>query len=201
MTTLAQALVGFLTLAGLLALILGGMLLAAPNAARNATRTLDRWLPADGIARWLSAPYLIDRLVYRHHRIFGAILVLGSVYTLYVQAFHFRPEQAVPVLAGAVPNTMAEPVALTAAVFLFFGNLAAFAIGVLVYLRPSLLKGTEDWANRWISLEHVARFLDRPYWEVDRLLYRHPRGTGAFLVVVGLYILLVTVQHGLEWTV
>lgn len=196
---LVQSFSTLLALIGTLAVIFGGTLLVAPDAAREATRTLDRWLPTEGIARWLSVPHMLDRLIYRYHRIFGGILVIGSIYTLYIQAFRFRTEEAVALAAQAVPDTLAKPLATAAALFLFFGNLLAFAIGVLVFLRPSLLKGMEGWANRWITLGHLARFLDRPYWETDRLLYRQPRSTGLFLVVAGLYILLVTAQHWQYW--
>ena len=177
---------------GVAALILGLMLWFAPAVVWRFCAALDHWGSPDAAIHWLNTPRVVERLLYRHHRLFGAALVLGSVYTLYIQAFGPRPAA----LSAAIGGLSAEVLVDAGSLLLFFGNLAAFAVGTLVFLRPSLLKGAESWANRWLAMENLTRFLERPYWETDRLLRRHPRSAGTALVMAGLYIVGLSFWHG-----
>ena len=191
----AQAVLAVVGFIGAAALLLGATLLLRPRLVWRFCATLDRWWSADALVQWLNTPRAVERLLYRYHRPFGALLILGSTYTLYVQTFRFRPDQASSALASVVPGPLVEPFVGAMALALFFGSLFAFAIGVVVYLRPSLLKGLEGWGNRWLTLDSLVRALDRPYWEVDRIIHRHPRASGTTLVLAGLYMLLATAAY------
>ncbi|HKJ76700.1 MAG TPA: hypothetical protein VKA64_05810 [Gammaproteobacteria bacterium] len=193
--TLGQIVLAAVGFIGAAALLLGVTLLLRPGLVWRFCAVLDRWWSGDALVQWLNTPRAVERLLYRYHRPFGALLILGSTYTLYAQAFRFRPEEASTALASAVPGPLVEPFVDAMALALFFGNLFAFAVGVVVSLRPSLLKGLEGWSNRWLTLDSLLRALDRPYWEVDRIIHRHPRASGATLVLAGLYLLLVTVAY------
>lgn len=189
-------LLAVLTFTGAAALLLGLTLLVRPRAVWRFCAILDEWWSADALIQWLNTPRAVERLLYRHHRPFGALLIAGSVYTLYAQAFRFEMAAAAPFLAQRLPEPLIAPMLHGAALFLFFGNLFAFAVGVVVFLRPSLLKGLEGWANRWLGVDTLTRTLDRPYWEVDRLIRRRPQTVGTGLVLAGLYILLVAAAYG-----
>ena len=86
----------------------------------------------------------VERFIYRHHRLFGGIIVAGAMVVLvFLVAGHG--------LAGTVAwrSSSAGQMALMAV-----WALAAFAliIGIFIGIRPSALKGFEAIANRWIQL-------------------------------------------------
>jgi hypothetical protein len=92
----------------------------------------------------LERPQRVERFIYRHHRLFGGIIVAGAMVML---AFLVGGHG----LAGTVAwrASSASQMALMAV-----WALAAFAliIGIFIGIRPSALKGFEAIANRWIQL-------------------------------------------------
>ena len=83
----------------------------------------------------------IERFVYRHHRFFGAFVLIGAgVYLVAIAATGLLwPAQASGVLGLLLP-------------MLTLVHLALLPFGAVMLLRPSLLKRLEAASNRWIEL-------------------------------------------------
>lgn len=144
-------------LAGSLALLSAGA--RAPDSQRSglleALRLLDR--------QWR-----IERLVYRHHRLFGTLVIAGGTFCLWQLA---RPELS-DVLAG-------YSTASVLAWALLLGQAFNLIVGLVLLLRPSLLKPVEAFSNRWHHLDRTAPGRAK-----------QTRLTALFLALIGLVVLL-----------
>lgn len=151
----------------------GGALLVAPQWALSRAAA---WLVPDASAR--GAGISLERVFYRHHRPIGTVIVLGAVYILYFLVFHFSPAAVSDLLLAGLPIGTLKPmlVQLTQ-LLLFFGALLAFAVGLLLAVRPSALKPVESLAHRPLAV---------PGWQ--RLLTHatYGRVAGAMLMALGL---------------
>ncbi len=128
-------------------------------------------------------PMRVERFVYRHHRWFGAGIVVGSFFTLV--ALGIYAQQITALKAGnnhSIEGWLWESLIL----FVVLGNFFTLAAGVLILMRPSGLKGFESWANRSVDGSEVREALLSG-------LRRWPRVVALFLAVGGgfsLWILL-----------
>ena len=71
-------------------------------------------------------------------------------------------------------------------------NSIAFIIGILVFLRPSLLKSVERWSNRWVETEDTLQGLDKVHDIPANILPGKPRLFGLFVLIGALYIIYST---------
>jgi len=74
------------------------------------------------------------------------------------------------------------------AIFLLIGALLGVALGLLLILRPRLLERVSHVADRWVSMRHIDRLLDRSI-SIEHWFYRHHRSLGILLILGAGYIL------------
>lgn len=86
----------------------------------------------------LDRQWRIERWVYRHHRVFGLLVVMIALTCIW-QLSHLQFFAA---------SAATEPWALLAWL-LAGGQVVNLIIGILIITRPSLLKPLEDLSNRW----------------------------------------------------
>src|SRR5690349_6944315 len=133
----------------LLALFVGGLLLARPQALFVLNARLSRWVDTRTTLGKLDQPHHIERFLYRHHRILGIMIVAGAGFVLWRWAFYYERSE---LLAAIGTRWQARgldwiPAALETALVALHGLI--LMVGVLVMIRPSLLKGLERTANHW----------------------------------------------------
>ena len=73
--------------------------------------------------------------------------------------------------------------------FLIFGNLFAFFIGVLMIAAPQRLGYLFKISNRWISTRRMTKPLEKPR-QADRAMLRYPRMLGAIMLASAALILI-----------
>jgi len=73
--------------------------------------------------------------------------------------------------------------------FLIFGNLFAFFIGVLMIAAPQRLGYLFKISNRWISTRRMTKPLEKPR-QADRTMLRYPRVLGAIMLASAALILI-----------
>jgi len=74
------------------------------------------------------------------------------------------------------------------AIFLHIGALLGMVLGLLLIFRPHLLERINNVANRWISMRHIFRLLDRNI-SIEPWFYRHHRPFGILIILGAGYIL------------
>lgn len=118
----------------------------------------------------LERPRRIESALYRHHRLTGALIVIGSVF------FLWRMATAGLFSGSALDASLGPLVAM-----LVVGNAIAFVIGVIVFARPSWLKPAEAWSNQWVGWESGA---------MRQWMSEHPRLRGLLVMAVSAYCFL-----------
>lgn len=183
----------FALLAGLvLSLLVGGLLVAAPRLLMAINQRASRWVDTRRALTILEQPLVLERFFYRHHRVLGASIALGAAYVLAQWVFAYDRTAFVALLdrrwRGAGLDWMV-PALEWAMVGLHVLILAA---GLVILLRPSLLKSVERAANRWhpgLSSES----LDAVIGPLDRGIGIYPRFSGLVVSVASAWSLVVLI--------
>ncbi len=120
---------------GLIFIIAGaGVLLSGLARYRELLKKLDR-------------PWRTERFIYRHHRAFGGGIAVGAVILLAVLArYHgisFEP--------WSWPSSGAAQLMLLVRFTTWSFACLALPIGIIIAIRPSVLRGIEVKANRWVQ--------------------------------------------------
>ncbi|MGH8442351.1 MAG: hypothetical protein ACRETF_05555 [Nevskiaceae bacterium] len=172
-----------------LAVLVGALLLARPNALFALNARLSRWIDTRSTFGMLDQPRHLERFLYRHHRPLGSMIVAGAVYVLWSWAFAYDRSDVVAILGRRWVSAGLDwvPAALEVAVVGLHG--AILAVGLLVIFRPSLLKGFERAANLWQDGPTTAP-LDNVVGNLDGTFEGYPRVSGLVLVISALWCLL-----------
>lgn len=170
--------------AGLSALLVGLWALASPAGLLRANRALGRWVGPSGESP-LDRSIGVECFFYRHHRLFGALLILAAVYSLYKVIFSLEREALAQALAALLPQAFTRTLVDAAFGYVYLIGLLAVVVGVILLVRPSALKSVEAWSNRWISTDALGRRLDASSDLLNAWVARQPRVFGAVAAVVG----------------
>lgn len=186
--SLLQGLAVALVLGLLLALVIGVLLLARPGAAFAINQRLSRWIDTRPAFSALDRPRSLERFFYRHHRVLGALIVLGASYVLWRWAFAYERADLIAVIGRRWVAAGLDWVPAALEVALVGLHLAVLVVGALVFVRPSLLKGVERTANRWQDAS--ANRLDAVIGSLDGAFEGHPRVSGLILTISATWCLL-----------
>lgn len=147
---------------------------------------LSQWLNADRVAEKLDRPRPTTRFLYRHHRWVGLGLTAGASFVLYTFLFSYNVRR---ISAVTPPEYWVVVDALTAV--LLIGSVLAATVGMLVALKPSLLRDLEKSANHWVSTEGIARFFNSMRPSPDEGILRRRKLAGV-LILAGSFFALGT---------
>jgi hypothetical protein len=183
----AQTLAVICGIAGALGLAAGAGLLIVPGRMLRERSGLRRWLLEIDLIALLNRRRTIERLLYRHHRAFGAAVMAGAVASL-VTLWELRDD---PLVTGVLPGILGAWGVRALILASWASAVLALGIGVFLLVRPSALKSFETAANRWIEPFPSSNKATVPAERgLNRLILRAPRVTGLLLLAAGLGCLL-----------
>jgi hypothetical protein len=168
--------------------VIGLLMLLFPGWVLRTSERVNVWIETSVWFKKLDEQKNFERLFYRHHIIMGTAIVLGSLYSLWF--LWGLQDRGLTLLLPAIENRiLKEIVEACFLISLKLGNLLAFFIGLVVVMRPSLLKTVENWSNRWIDTDSTLKTLDSRLDLTEKMTPYQMRLFG-FLVVIGsLFIL------------
>ena len=169
------------TVAGLSAIAVAAIFILIPKSW-EARSGLKRMLVEADLTKVLDRRYAIERRVYRRHRIFGALVVVGALSGLALLVGIGSRQPFVVSVVAALGTTGSNVLVASAAILV----LLILATGIVLITRPSALKGLESRANRWIDPLGGSASSS----SVARLVTGSPRVMGSLLLVAGLVCLL-----------
>jgi hypothetical protein len=183
----------FLLLGALLGVLLGLLLIFKPQLIERINRVANRWISTRHISRWLDRSISIERWFHQHHRAVGAVVVLGASYMLIYFAFLFDKTYTLQRLSlrGILPAKLLDGLLDAMVLASLVGGVVALITGLFLWLRPSLLRGTEEEANQWVSSRRATKILDVPHSEVDRFVAGHAQRAGWLLLLGSIYLFFV----------
>ncbi|MCG8325078.1 MAG: hypothetical protein MI673_06135 [Thiotrichales bacterium] len=177
----------FLAIMGLIFLVAGAALLLMPATTLKIIQLANTWIDTD---RWFSVldnEVTSEAFIYRHHRVFGAIILIASIWIFRVFVIrHSVGDFQALLITG--PGSIAQDWLVHSFIFLIRMLSVLFVVlGCIIFFRPSLLKSVEHALNRWITTD-VDTSLETPHKGADEFLSHHPRLSGGFVFCAGLYL-------------
>ncbi len=165
--------------------LLGIGMLLRPERIIALSHFLARWVsPGSKVSEQLDRPRWVERYFYRHHRIVGGLISGGAIFVLYIFLFGYNIQK----LTAAVPRQY-TPIMNALVALLLIGSVLAALVGLLVLMRPSLLRDIEKSANRWVSTEAAVQKANNMHHHLDDFVMRHRRVAGVIMIIGGAYIL------------
>lgn len=171
-----------------LSAIWGFWLLLHPEKTQKFTAAADRWVPTQGAFERLNRPIKTSRWVYRHHRAVGALIFLGAGYGLMRWGIAFDSNAVLDMMDPKV-RSMGLDWIVDAIGWIFVTFNALFLmLGLIVFVRPSLLRAPERWADRWVAVP-ADQTMDRRFDPLKGALERRPRLTGGIVTAACSFLL------------
>lgn len=179
----------FLLFGALLGIAAGLLLIFKPQLMARINRVANRWISTRQLNQLLDRSVSIEHWFYRHHRAIGMMVVLGAGYIFIHFGLLFDKAAALHHLAGFVPPRLLDVLLDALVLSALLGAALALMVGLFLWLRPSLLRGMETEANRWVSSRQATKPLEIPRDQVERFVARHARRVGWLLLLASVYLL------------
>ncbi|MES1981505.1 MAG: hypothetical protein V4443_03410 [Pseudomonadota bacterium] len=188
---LLHALLMLLVVGSIAGLVVGVAMVLYPAWLMRVNRRANQWITTRQIDRVLEQAIKVDRWFYRHHRISGALLLGGAVFLIYFVIVRLNKAGILSGLAKAYAISPAISAVLLDTVVLSMVLGAAFAaiISLFLLVRPSMLRGFEQSANRWLSLRQVLKPLEVSRSGMDEYVFQNIQIAGVLLLLGSLYAL------------
>jgi hypothetical protein len=181
----------FLFVLGLVIIAVGLWMILLPQQFLKIGTVLSKWVSTEGYFNSLDKPRYQEPAIYKHHRIIGGLIVLGGVYTL-VMFLRVDLDTLEAGLSSLGNTFWMDWIYMAVYYLLISGNLIAIVIGIIVFIRPSLLKHIEAKMNKWIVSGEGLKRLDERHEVPANVLPGKPRLFGLIVVLGGLYIIFST---------
>lgn len=185
-----QSIFVFLMVGAAFALFAGLLLVLDSKRAFRIGERLDRWVSTRAAIRPLEEHRSISRPLYRMHRLVGALICAGALYSLVVLGMPSGEAAIAKSLSGIGPARFAAWISESLRYVLLAGNVGALLFGLVFIVRPSALKSLEAWADRRISERRAIKPLEKMRMSADQFMRRHPQAVGVLIILGSLYVLL-----------
>jgi hypothetical protein len=168
--------------------VIGFLMLLFPGWVLRTSERVNVWVETSSWFRKLDEQKSFERLFYRHHIIMGLAIVLGSLYSLWF--LWGLQERGLTLLLPAIENRILKEILEACLLILLqLGNLLAFLVGMVVVVRPSLLKTVENWSNRWVDTDSTIKTLDSRLDLTEKMTPYQMRLFGLLVVIGSLFIM------------
>ena len=181
----------FIIIGTFIALILGLGLLFAPTITLRFNEKINTRFSMRKATKKIETAIKSEPLFYKYSKVSGALLVAGSLYVLYTLNT-FNAYSLIPHLPKTINAAAWEWIIESLQIFFYVTCVFIFIFGVLVFIRPSLVKGFEQAANHWISTRRGFSKMTTDINFTNKLVGAYPRVFGA---IITLFSILVLVLH------
>lgn len=182
----------FLFWLGVLLVPLGLFLLTSPDAVMRLASRVNHWISTKAAFDLLNQPRYQEKVFYRHHRIFGSLIVVFSVFCVYMLGIYLGKAQLMDTVQRLTSSEFGRWLILDLYYILLAGLVISCIVGLIVLLRPSLLKSLEAKANRWLDTDARLEGFDRVHEFPVRILPGRLRLLGIFVLLGSGYMIYVT---------
>jgi hypothetical protein len=175
-------------LGGVLGVLTGLALLFNSALVFRISERMNVWISTRKAAKALDTSIEVERAVYRAHRVIGALLLAGALYTLYMMLVHLHGAHIALAMPKFIHPQLAGWLGISLRIFFIVANVIAAVIAIVMVVRPSALKGIEAWTNRSYSARRTLKFLETPRDAFDPIVRAHPQLTGLLFTVAGAFV-------------
>ncbi len=179
-----------LTLASTAVLLFGVAICILPEKIEALVAPLNHWISTEVAINRINHSHNIERFFYRHHIFMGVFIIAGALFSVYMFVIGIDGLTVISAYQRMEQSWATLGLFEALIYILLFLNCLAIMIGLVVVLRPSLLKNLENWSNNWVSTEEILKPLDANVDTSGNWLPKHPRIFGLLVALGSLYILL-----------
>ncbi len=188
-------LVELLIFGNVFALIIGVLMLVAPQQLSALFKFSNRWISTRKMTKPLEKPRPTDRVVLRYPRVLGVIL-LASAALILIKGAIFVTGMSVAdggrVLArlygnANISSSAGESLWISLIAFIVLGAVMAVVVGLMSLFKLGKLKYWAESINRWVSTRQVTKPLDTPHYHLDKLVVAQPRVWGGVITALALF--------------
>lgn len=195
-----ESLVKFLLVTVVAGIAVSLLMLFRPKLMARINGVANRWVSTEALNQTLDRSILVEQWFYRHHRLLGMMVCLGAVYVLVYFGLLFDKSAALRHLPSHLPARFPPQLleGLLDALVLasLTGAAVSLFVGLLLSLRPSMLRGLDETANQWVSMSRYGELLDVPRGQMDSFVERHTQRVG-WLLLLGSILLLLMMMRAL----
>lgn len=193
-----QVLFVFFLVGGLAGIAVGAGLYLSSSRTLAFFSTVNRYTSMRRSIKPLETPHDTIPTVQKYIRVIAAVFVVGGAYSLYALLVQYDAAAIAYILKLSKPHPLASGLVIDSIRWvLIAGNLAAVAIGIMMFVDPAKLGRIEARGSKWFSDRTVTQVGDRMHTPLDRWVAASPRaaglilGVGSLVVVVSAVVMLV----------
>ena len=178
----------FIIVGTFIALAFGLGLIFAPNLTLKFNEKINTRISLREKTKAIETPIKSEPFFYKHAKVSGIILITGSLFVLYTLAT-FNASGLIPHLPKSISPPAWDWIIQSGQIFFFITCSFILLFGLIVLIRPSLVKNFEQAANHWISTrQHLSKMSD-DINTANKLVNTYPRAFGSFITVFALIVL------------
>ena len=177
---------------GVLLIPLGFSFLFLSDKMERLGEKLNHWVSTEHIFDSLNKPRYQEQLVYRHHKIFGLTVVVLTSICIYMMCFYTDISLILEKLLLMAHTAFGKWLLESSYYILVGANVIAFIFGMIIFIRPSLLKTMEKKANHWVETEEKLKVLNKTKELPDTVFPGNPRIFGTLILIGAIYIIMNT---------
>ncbi len=190
-TILLEVLSSLFYLGALIAIILGLILLLTPHTLKSWNTKLNKWYSTRRPMKPLEIMHETESYFFKHHRFWGWLLSLASIFCLYLVAFHFPTGAMINPKAMAPWQVLFLDITLSfLKAFFFIFVLAGIPLWILLIVNQQSVQRISTYFNRWISTRLMILPLEKMHTDVDDFVLHHAKPFGIGFILGGILILL-----------
>jgi len=173
---------------GILFIPVGLAFILVPNKVLLWGNSLNIWISTKGLFGIFDTFRNHDRLYYKHHRLLGSAITLLAGISIYVLGFYSGVTATTAGLEMLAVTTFGKWLLVTCYYILIVLCGLGLIAGIVIFIRPSLLKSLESWGNRWIDTQSPLQRFDDIHDIPTNVLPGKPRLFGCFVLLGAIYI-------------
>ena len=178
----------FIVIGTLIGLIFGLGLIFSPATTLKFNEKINTRISLREKTKSIETPIKSEPFFYKHSKISGAILAIGSIFVLYTLET-FNAYSLIPHLPKSISAPAWEWIIQSAEVFLYISCIFILVFGLIVFVRPSMVKNFEEVANHWISTRQGFSKMSTDIDITNKLVNTYPRTFGVFITLFSLIVL------------
>lgn len=178
----------FIIVGSFIGLILGLGLIFAPSATLKFNEKINTRISLRENTKVIETAIKSEPFFYKHAKISGTLLITGSLFILYTLAT-FNIYSLIPHLPKSISAVAWDWLLQAGQIFFFITCLFILIFGLIVLIRPSLVKGFEQSANHWISTRQHFSKMSTDINLVNKLVSAYPRIFGCFITLLSIITL------------
>ncbi len=171
---------------------LGLSFLLIPGKVLQFGEKLNAWVRTDHVFDFINKPRYQERFVYRYHLAFGTLVMLFSALCVYMLYFNTDVTVLLERLSQMMETEFGKWLIVSLYYILLAANIIAFVMGLVILIRPNVLKTLGDKANRWIDSEEKLKVLDSTRDLPQSVFPGNPRIFGILILMGAVYIIVST---------